>query len=483
MNYIPAIGLEIHAELNTKSKMFCPCKNDPEEKKPNANVCPICMGHPGALPVANKSAIEKTVMTGIALDCKIAERSKFDRKNYFYPDLPKGYQISQYDMPLCQNGLLETEGGKTRIRRIHIEEDTGKLVHPSGADYSLVDLNRAGVPLMELVTEPDIISGMGARRFAQELQLILRYLNVSSANMEKGQMRVEVNISLRREDSDDLGVKVEIKNLNSFRSVEDSINYEIERQTKLLEAGEKVVQETRGWDQEKGTTSAQREKEEAHDYRYFPEPDLPQLQFSDADIERIKSQIPELPRSRLQRFQLEYGVLLKDAETLVRNKELGEYFEAVVSELGPNLPHEKLRELVKLSVNYLVSDLQGLVQNAPMANADCKASPENFAELINLVHAETISSAAAKTILKFMVETGAGPSRIMEEQGLAQISDESSIEAEAKEVIAHNPKAVEDYKKGKANALQFLAGKLMSATRGKANPQLAQQILKKLLEL
>lgn len=483
MNYIPTIGLEIHAELNTKSKMFCSCKNDPGEKTPNANVCPVCMGHPGALPVANKSAIEKTVMAGLALNCEIAKHSKFDRKNYFYPDLPKGYQISQYDMPLCRDGFLMLEEEKARIRRIHIEEDTGKLVHPPGADYSLVDLNRAGVPLMELVTEPDIISGMGARRFSQELQLILRYLNVSSADMEKGQMRVEVNISLRREDSDDFGTKVEIKNLNSFRSVEDAINYEIGRQTKLLSAGEKVAQETRGWDQDRGVTLSQREKEEAHDYRYFPEPDLPPLQFGDEDVARIKAKLPELPHDRLLRFQQEYGVFQKDAETLVRNKELGEYFEKVVSELGPSLKPSILAELIRLTVNYLISDFQGiLTEHGITQETEYRVAAEDFASLMTLIHEETISTPTAKAVLRKMFELRIPPSRIVKENQLTQISDESYIERAAQEVIAQNPKAVEDYKKGKANALQFLAGKLMASTRGKANPQLSQQILQKLLK-
>lgn len=477
MNYIPTIGLEIHTELNTKSKMFCSCKNDSEEKTPNTNVCPICMGHPGTLPVANREAIQKVVMTGLALNCEIAEHSKFDRKNYFYPDLPKGYQISQYDMPLCANGFLEAEGEKTRIRRIHIEEDTGKLVHPAGTDYSLVDLNRAGVPLMELVTEPDMISGLGARRFAQELQLVLRYLAVSSADMEKGQMRVEVNISLRREDTDELGTKVEIKNLNSFRAVEDSIEYEIERQTKLLEAGERVVQETRGWNQEKGITSSQREKEEAHDYRYFPEPDLPPLHFSENDIAALRARIPELPRARFFRFEREYNIPPKEAEMFVRNKELGEYFEKVVSELDPNLPKDRLRELIRLATNYLVSDLKGLMEERSLAFHQLLCTPENFAELVELIESGTITSSVAKSILPRMIETGKDPSQMVEEEGLGQTKDTETIRAAVKEILAQHPEAVGDYKKGKTNALQFLAGKVMAATRGKADPQLVRIFL------
>jgi len=273
MSYAPVIGLEIHVELKTKSKMFCSCENNPFEGDANSNVCPVCMAHPGSLPVINEEAVKKVIKTGLALNCQIAQESKFDRKNYFYPDLPKGYQISQYDKPFCKKGFLNINGKKIRITRVHLEEDTGKLLHPQGADYSLVDFNRAGVPLMELVTEPDLHSAKEARKFAEELQLIIRYLGVSNADMEKGQLRVEVNISLSK--NKEMGTKVEIKNLNSFRIVEKAIDYETERQAEVLDSGKKVVQETRGWDEKKGITVSQREKEEAHDYRYFPEPDLP----------------------------------------------------------------------------------------------------------------------------------------------------------------------------------------------------------------
>src|SRR3989344_2037104 len=289
--YQPTIGLEIHVELKTKSKMFCSCFNDPDEKQPNINVCPICMGHPGTLPVINEEAVKKVIKTGLALNSSIPENSKFDRKNYFYPDLPKGYQISQYDEPLCKGGFLTVDGRKIDITRVHLEEDTGKLIHPAGTEYSLVDFNRAGIPLMELVTEPDITSAKEAKRFAEELRLILRYLGVSDADMEKGEMRVEANISLG--DGKKLGTKVEIKNLNSFRSVEYGINYEIERQGKILKAGKKIVQETRGWDAAKEVTVTQRIKEAAHDYRYFPEPDLPPLQFTPEEVKKIKAKIPE----------------------------------------------------------------------------------------------------------------------------------------------------------------------------------------------
>ncbi|MFH1575831.1 MAG: Asp-tRNA(Asn)/Glu-tRNA(Gln) amidotransferase subunit GatB, partial [Candidatus Nealsonbacteria bacterium] len=344
MNYQPTIGLEIHVELRTKSKMFCSCLNNPDEKHPNINICPICLGHPGTLPVINEEAVKKVIKTGLALNSRIPEHSKFDRKNYFYPDLPKGYQISQYDAPICQGGWLEVRppditilGGRTspnrkkiNITRVHLEEDTGRLIHPKGTEYSLVDFNRAGVPLMELVTEPDITSAKEAKAFAEELRLILRYLRVSHADMEKGEMRVEVNISLKN--GKELGTKVEIKNLNSFRSVEYGIDYEIARQGKLLDAGKKVVQETRGWDAAKEVTVSQRIKESAHDYRYFPEPDLPPLQFEAEDIKKIKGEIPELPQLRRERFKEEYGLGFEETEMFVQNKELGEYFEKVVSE-------------------------------------------------------------------------------------------------------------------------------------------------------
>ncbi|MCX6718013.1 MAG: Asp-tRNA(Asn)/Glu-tRNA(Gln) amidotransferase subunit GatB, partial [Candidatus Staskawiczbacteria bacterium] len=331
MAYKPTIGLEIHAELKTNSKMFCSCKNDPDEKRPNYNICPICSAQPGTLPVANAEAIKKVIKTGVALHCKIAENSKFDRKNYFYPDLPKGYQISQYDQPLCEGGYLEIEGHKIRITRIHLEEDTGSLMHlfepedsqsrrPEGTDYSLINLNRAGVPLMELVTEPDITSGKEAREFAQELQLILKYLGVSDADMEKGQMRVEVNISISQDKK--LGTKVEIKNLNSFKVVEKAVDFEIKRQEEVLSSGKSVVQETRGWHDKKEITFSQREKEEAHDYRYFPEPDLPAMHFDKNYVNEIQLSMLELPEEKRERFKKEYGLEDAPIEFFVANKDL-----------------------------------------------------------------------------------------------------------------------------------------------------------------
>lgn len=483
MNYKPTIGLEIHAELSTQSKMFCSCSNNPEENRPNVNICPVCMGHPGTLPVINEEAVKKTIKTGLALNCKIPERSKFDRKNYFYPDLPKGYQISQYDAPFCKEGYLEIDNKKIRIKRVHLEEDTGRLIHEK--DHSLVDFNRAGVPLMELVTEPDITLAKEARKSAEELRLILRYLKVSSADMEKGQLRIEANISLSEDKK--LGTKVEIKNLNSFKAVEKAIDYEIERQSKILESGKKVVQETRGWDAEKGETVSQREKEEEHDYRYFPEPDLPHLYWTSEDIDKIRVQIPELPQQREERFEKEYGLSEKETAVFVQNKELGEYYEKVMSELRnwikeidikTKVTEKEFLKLAKICANYIITDLQGLLGRASVTHTYFKITPENFGEFVTLIYKGQILSKIAKKVLEEMFSLGKDPSRIIEEKGMAQITDSAEIEKVVKEVIPQNPKAVEDWKLGKENALQFLIGKVMEKTQGKASPETAARILK-----
>ena len=498
--YKPVVGLEIHVELSTKSKMFCSCVNDPNERHPNVNICPICTAQPGTLPVINKEAVRKVIKTGLSLKCQIPEYSKFDRKNYFYPDLPKGYQISQLYQPLCREGFLIINGKKIRIREVHLEEDTGKLIHPEGENYSLVDFNRAGIPLMELVTEPDLNSAREARRFAEELQLILRYLNVSDADMEKGQLRVEVNISLAKKEGE-LGTKVEIKNLNSFRSVEKAVDYEIERQTKILKSGKKVLQETRGWDAPKGITVSQREKEEAHDYRYFPEPDLPPLHLTSELINEIRSEIPELPQQKRERFKREYELDKKGVEVFVQNKDFGEYFEKVVSELPPRLPQQDIKKLIKLASNYLITDLQGLLKGSSVIGEDFLITPENFAEFITLItergeqgepregederssltYQGKISSKIAKIVLEEMFKTGADPSHIIEEKGLSQITDGVEIKKIIEEVITQNPRAVQDFKKGKKNAFQYLIGQIMAKTKGKANPEIVNNLLKNLL--
>lgn len=490
MTYQPVIGLEIHIELNTKSKMFCSCRNNPNARIPNSEICPVCMGHPGTLPVINKEAVRKTIKTGLALNCQIPEYSKFDRKNYFYPDLPKGYQISQLYQPLCREGFLVVDGKKIRIREVHLEEDTGKLIHPEGKDYSLVDFNRAGIPLMELVTEPDLRSAIETKKFAEELQLILRYLDVSEADMEKGEFRVEANVSLAKKEGE-LGTKVEIKNLNSFRAVERGIDYEIKRQTETLNSGKKVIQETRGWDDVRKVTVGQREKEEAHDYRYFPEPDLPTLHLGIADfINEIKAEIPELPQQRRERFKKEYNLLDKEIEVFVLNKDLGEYFEKAMSELRNwvkeieikrKVKREEFLKLTKLCSNYIITDLQGLLKGASVTGEDFLITPENFAEFITLIYTAAISSKIAKQVLSEMFSTGGDPSHIIEEKGLVQITDVAQIEKIIKEVISKNQKAVEDFKKGKEAAFQYLIGQIMAQTKGKANPQIVRDILQKTL--
>jgi aspartyl-tRNA(Asn)/glutamyl-tRNA(Gln) amidotransferase subunit B len=479
MEYQPIIGLEIHVELKTNSKMFCSCLNDPDEKKPNTNICPVCMGHPGTLPVINEEAVKKVIKTGLAFNCQIQESSKFDRKNYFYPDLPKGYQISQYDLPLCKEGFLEIDGKKIRIRRVHLEEDTGKLIHQKG--YSLVDFNRAGIPLMELVTEPDIRSAEEVKQFTKELQLILRYLGVSDADMEKGQMRVELNLSLSRRE-EELGTKVEIKNINSTASVISATEYEIERQTKVLESGKKIVQETRGWDDARGITVSQREKEEAFDYRYFPEPDLPPLSFKKEEIDKIKQIIPELPHQKRKRFKREYELDEKSIDILVYNKRLGDYFEKVISELEPRLKPEKLSNLTKLASNYLISDLQGLLKGVLISSNKFLITPENFAEFIGLIYYGKISSKIAKIVLEEMFKTGADPSNVIETKGLILIDDEAEIDKIAREVISKNPKAVSDFRQKKENAIQFLIGQVMKETKGRASPQLVKEMLIKIID-
>ncbi|MBU2634908.1 Asp-tRNA(Asn)/Glu-tRNA(Gln) amidotransferase subunit GatB [Patescibacteria group bacterium] len=475
MEYKSTIGLEIHVELKTKSKMFCSCKNDPDEKRANYNICPICTAQPGTLPAINKEAVRKTIKTGLALNCNIPEISKFDRKNYFYPDLPKGYQISQYDKPFCKQGFLEINNKKVRITRVHLEEDTGRLVHEKAS--SLVDFNRAGIPLMEMVTEPDLTTAKEARKFAEELKLILKYLGVSDADMEKAQLRVEVNISLSKDKK--MGTKVEIKNLNSFKAVEQAIDYEIERQAEVLDKGKKVVQETRGWNEKKGITISQREKEEAHDYRYLPEPDLPTLHLDKKFIQDIQAEIPELPGAKRIRLAYEYNLDEKTIEIFTSNKDLGEYFEKVMSELSNWLKQADYQKLVKLAVNYITTDFWSLFGKASITELESRITPENFAELITLIYKGEISSKIAKQVLKEMFETKADPSHIIEEKDLTQLTDAGEIEDIIKEVISKNPKAVEDYRKGKQNALQFLAGQVMAATRGRAKPETLQHLLKK----
>jgi len=480
--YKPVIGLEIHAELKTETKMFCSCKNDPNEKRPNQNICPICMGHPGTLPVANKKAIEKTIMAGLGLNCQIDKDTFFERKNYFYPDLPKGYQITQYQKPFCRDGYLELSGKRFRITRIHLEEDAGRLNHPAGADYSLVDYNRAGMPLMELVTEPDFENGPEVKAFAEELQLILRYLNVSDADMEKGLMRVEVNISLTGDDGK-WGTKVEIKNLNSIKAAADSVDFEIKRQKELLETGEKIIQETRGWDENKKETISQRVKEEANDYRYFPEPDLPPVRITNEWLDEIKLQIPELPAQRRERFKKQYG--LPDAQINVLTSECvaGVYFEHVASEILENdklehadgQDHVSKEQLLKIAANYLIVDpARGQIPS--------KITPDRFAGFtVHIAHG-SISSTAGTTVIAGMLETGLSSDDVIKEKDLGQVSDSGTLNVIVDKVLVDNVKAVEDYKGGKESSLKFLIGMTMRESKGKGNPQIIEEIIKNKLK-
>lgn len=486
MKYIAVIGMEVHCEMKTQSKMFCGCKNGLGlEKEPNVHICPVCTGQPGALPVPNVQAIAFVQRVGLALNCRVNLKSKFDRKNYFYPDLPKGYQISQYDEPLVESGFLDIDGKRVGITRIHIEEDTGKSGHNGVEGGTLVDLNRSSVPLMELVTEPDIESGEQARRFCQKLQQILRYLEVSDADMEKGQMRCEANISLHKENEEKLsGTKVEVKNLNSFRSVERAIIYEIKRQTEILESGEKVMQETRGWNDNRQVTFSQRKKESAHDYRYFPEPDIPPMEFTSEYVEKLRETLPEMPEAKRTRFVSEYGIGETDAETIVTDKYFAEYFEQVMSELLEKNQSGELKDVDrarKLAVNYSITELRKHLIEKGEDIRSIKITPENFAELVGLIVDGKINSSAAQSILSEMYITGEDPSRIIDAKNLAQTSDAGELEAVVAEVLEKNEKSIIDYRAGKQNAMQYLMGQVMSATKGKANPQMVMEILRERL--
>ena len=500
------IGLEVHAQLNTKTKLFCRSKNDSRESMPNTNICSVCMGHPGVLPTLNKEAVDKIIRAGLSLECKINKFAKFDRKNYFYPDLPKGYQISQYDKPFCLAGKFMLKSGKIiNITRIHLEEDAGKLVHEKAGE-SLVDYNRAGAPLIELVTAPDFSSIEEVLEFAKGLQLLWRYLGISYANMELGEFRVEPNISIKKlqnsirklsdkiqenfkvriqklkQDNGLPDYKVELKNLNSFKVVKDALQYEIERQIKALENNEKLHQETRSWDEKRKKTISQREKEGESDYRYFTEPDLPGISLTDEYIEKIKKEIPELPKERENRFILEYSLPLNDVFSLIINKELGEYFEKVVSELRswersierPEVIETHMPRLIKLVANYLITEIGDKIYDLGF-----KISAENFAELVVLTHQGKITSTGAQNVLNEMIKTGNDPHNIIQEHDLNQISDKGELENIIKEVISNNKKPVNDYKAGKQSAIQFLVGQVMAKSRGKANPKIAEEMLKK----
>ena len=486
MDYEAIIGLELHAELNTKTKMFCYSANDPDEKHPNFNICPICLGHPGTLPTINVEAVKKVRMVGLALNGDAALFSQFDRKHYFYPDLPKGYQISQYEHPLIRGGYMDVLGRRMRITRIHLEEDTGRLLHDPVDQSSLIDFNRAGIPLMELVTEPDFRSGEEVRYFGEELQRLLRYLHASDADMEKGQMRVEVNISLRKKGAEALGTKVEVKNINSFKFASDAVEYETERQSKLLEAGEKITQETRGWSEHRKETFSQRLKEEAHDYRYFPEPDLPPLKISPEYVEELRSLLPELARAKRVRFSREYGLETHVSEHISRDKEFADYFEMVVSELkqhSKETAHMPTGNLEKRTASFMTGDFMRLLHERQLSAADSGITPENLAELILYLAEEKISNVVAEKVLQEMCGTGEDPSDIIEKQALWQMNIVGDIEDIARSILLSHPKALEDYRKGKESSLQFLVGQMMKESRGKVNPKVAQEALIKIMSL
>lgn len=476
--YIPTIGLEIHMHGKTRTKMFCACPNNFEENNPNINTCPICLGHPGALPVANEEAVKATVRLGLALGSEIATRCHFDRKSYFYPDLPKGYQISQYDHPIVSGGQLKG----IRITRVHLEEDAGRLMHeaPQGGthkkDATYVDYNRGGAPLLELVTEPDIKNAEEAVVFARELQRIARYLGVSNADMEKGHMRVEANISISK-DPGKFGTKVEVKNINSFRAVHDAIEYELKRQEEVLERGEKIVQETRGWNDVKHITESQRSKESAHDYRYFPDPDLPPLDLSHWDLEHMKHELPELPETKRQRFVFLFGLTSEQADILIDDMEMAQFFEEATSELTERVSPPQYQ----LLFNYFTSDLRGLINANGVSLKESKVSPEHFAHLVALVQEGKLSSRLAKDLLVSMMKTGEDPETLMKESGVRIISGADELAGVIDEIISKNPKAVEDYKKGKGNALQFLVGQGMARTKGQASPDALRELFAKKL--
>ncbi|MBI1975488.1 MAG: Asp-tRNA(Asn)/Glu-tRNA(Gln) amidotransferase subunit GatB [Candidatus Vogelbacteria bacterium] len=470
MAYTPTIGLEIHAELATKTKLFCNSKNDPDERRPNVNICPVCMGHPGTLPVLNKEAVRQVIRVGTAIGGTIADFTEFDRKNYFYPDIPKGYQITQYAYPLVVGGELQD----VSITRVHLEEDTARSQHGERGE-SLLDFNRAGVPLMELVTEPVIRSAEEASAFARELQLLLRYLGASEANMDKGEMRVEANISISKDGA--RGTKVEIKNLNSFRAVERAIAYEMERQERILESGEKVAQETRGWDEGKQKTFSQRVKESSHDYRYFPDPDVPKLKISEvAEFQNIAATLPELPSDKRARLGEKFGLATKMAEYFVGDALACAFFEESIA------PFEEDAKKIMLAANYLVSDVAGLMQKKGDGYSSLKFTPLDFASLVEMIHRREISSRGAKDILAAMYARGGKPESLARELHLYQRSNRDELVELAKKLIAEDPKIAAEYRAGKTQAIQFFIGRGMKETKGSANPQLLKEVFEEALQ-
>jgi aspartyl-tRNA(Asn)/glutamyl-tRNA(Gln) amidotransferase subunit B len=489
MNYETIIGLEVHAQLLTKSKMFCRCSTDYASAPPNTHVCPVCLGMPGVLPTINQQAVEYTVMTALALNCTVSDYTRFDRKNYPYPDLMKGYQISQSYAPIGYHGwfTIEVNGGekKVGIANVHLEEDVAKLLHrtsPDGEAYSLVDVNRSGVPLMEIVGEPDLRSPEEARQYLIKLRSILQYLGVSTANMEEGSFRCDANISIRPQDSTDFLAKVEVKNMNSFKAVYLALEYEAKRQRRVADESKKLVQETRGWVEERGITVAQRSKEYAHDYRYFPEPDLPPLVLGREWVEEIRSKLPELPEARRNRFITEYGLPFYDANLLTSDKLLAEYEEKFVK--VPGHSNLSLNERAKLGSNWLLGEVSRIINanNISITEFSKRVSPGRLFELTDLIVKGAITGTIAKPVLEEMFTTGRDAASIIDQRGLSQISDAGVIEREVTQAIRNNPQAVADYKAGKKQSLKFLVGQVMRATGSRANPKLVNQLLEKKLE-
>lgn len=482
-DYEVVIGLEVHSQLLTKSKMFCSCSTSLANDAPNTHVCPICMGMPGVLPVINEEAVTYTIMTALALNCSIPEFSKFDRKSYHYPDLMKGYQISQFDMPLSKDGyvILNVDGKERRIgvTRVHLEEDTARSTHHPG--YSLINVNRAGTPLIEIVSEPDMRSAVEARLYMQKLREILVYISVSSGRMEEGNLRCDANISVRPRGQKELGVKTEIKNMNSFRAVERALDFEAQRQIDVLRNGGSIRQETRGWDEHRGITVLQRVKEGSDDYRYFPEPDLPPLIIDPENVKRLKASLPELPDARRVRYQSYYGLSVQEANVLTEDKGLGDYFEQVVKLSAVKEKERKTR--AKAASNWLLSEVVRLANAQGLAVPESHLRPEALANLIDLLDKERITGKQAKDILEEAFATGELPERIVEKKGIKPpISDQGTLERIIDEVLARNVKAVSDYRGGKTNAIQMLIGQVMKQTRGQAKADIVQSLLRKKLE-
>lgn len=476
--YDTTIGLEIHVQLKTKSKMFCASSAEYFGADPNSHVCPVCLGLPGALPVINKQAIEAAVKFALGLNCKISSLSKFDRKNYFYPDLPKGYQISQFDLPIGKDGWLNVNGKKIRINRAHQEEDTGKLIHATVGDQkvSLVDFNRSGVPLLEIVSEPDIESPQEAKLYAKKIHQVARYLEVADVDMEKAGMRFDANVSVKQKGETKLGEKVEIKNINSFRFLEKAIEYEVVRQIKVIESGEKVVQETRGWLEDKGVTISQRTKETSPDYRYFPEPDLPPLTFLDSEIEKVRMTLPELPDLKQDRFESEYWLDINSTQIIIEDNFLAQWFEEAVNLY--NKDKKSLKENAKVVANWVLGELLRKLNENNLNIKSIPLEPASFVELLKIVDAGEINQAGAKKVFDNMVESGEMPRKIIEGEGLSQLSSEGELNAIVDKVLESNPKAVDDYEKGKQTSFGFLLGQVMRETGGRANPKVTADILK-----